>query len=239
MKKAKPDKPAPEVARNATLGADTCPRAARPTLAALKKTWWWHRREIRRYGVRGVAWPAAEEAARNYELMRRSARGRQLVKTYPDLGPDGWRLVHCLWPSWATPVSRFATGRGQYEEIGWTPVCENQHRQWNLRRADKHLIDEFIKEIRGLRKFQKIRAPHPLKGKKYRGVSWKLVEILDIKQNGVRTLNDSERHTLHTAQRLAKKYFNEYRRALAKQKTPPHLLFDAEDLTDDDEPLQS
>lgn len=90
-----------------------------------------------------------------------------------------------------------------------------------------------------MRKIQKIRAPHPLKGKKYRGVSWKLVEILDIKQNGVKTLNDSERHTLHIAQRLAKKYFNEYRRALAKQKTPPHLLFDAEDLTDDDEPLQS
>jgi hypothetical protein len=237
MKRAKPDKPVPELVRSATSGTHTRPRAARSTLTELRKTWWWHRREIRRYGVRGVDWPAVEEAARNYELMRRAPKGRRFTKTYPELGPDGWTVVHVLWPSWVTPVLRFATRREQYEEIGWTPVYENQHRQWNLRRADKHLIDEFIREIRVLREIQKIRAPHPLKGKKYRGVSWKLVEILDIKQNGVGTLNASERHSLHIAQRRAKKFFTQYTAALAKQKTPPHLLFNAEDLTDDDDPL--
>lgn len=239
MKKAKRDKPVPEVPRNATAGRDTLPRASRLSLKDLRKGWWWHRREIRRDGVRGVDWPAAEEAARNYELMRRSARGRQFVKTYLELIPDERAVLHTLWATWEKPRYRFATRREQYEEIGWTLIYENQPRQWNLRLADKHLIDAFIGEMRILRKIQKIRPPHPLKGKKYRGVSWKLVEILDIKQNAVRTLNDSERHTLHTAQRLAQKYFNEYRRALAKQKIPPHLLFYDEDLTDDDEPLQS
>ena len=47
-----------------------------------------------------------------------------------------------------------------------------------------------------MREIQKIEAPHPLKGKKYRGVSWKLVEILDRVEAGAKSLDDSDRHTL-------------------------------------------
>jgi hypothetical protein len=67
-----------------------------------------------------------------------------------------------------------------------------------------------------LRKIQKIRPQHPLKGKKHRGVSWKLIELLDCKQNGIGKFNASQRHTLSEAKRRAKKYFAEYERALAK-----------------------
>lgn len=106
--------------------------------------------------------------------------------------------------------------RKPFSEKGWTPVYEHQHRQWNLRMADKTLLDEFIREIRLLRRIQKVRANHVLKGKKFRGVSWKLVEMLDRKQNGIGKLTDSERHTASDAQRRADQYCREYRHALAK-----------------------
>jgi hypothetical protein len=171
--------------------------------------------------------------------MRRSAKGRQFVKTYPELDVNGRTLVHRLWCTWATPVLRIATRREDYGGIGWTPVDEYQHRQWNLRAADKHLIDQFIREIRLLREIQKIEPPpHPLKGKKFRGVSWKLVEILDIEESGAKTFNDSDRHTLSKALRLAEKYFADYTAALEKWNATPHpfahLL--AEELDEDDPP---
>lgn len=163
------------------------------TLKELKKGWWWNRKEIRRDGVRGVDWPAVEEAARNYELLRRSPRGKQFAKTYLELVPDERSVIHGLWATWLQVAYRPVTNPSQFNEMGWTPVVSQyQHRQWNLRLADKNLMDEFIKEIRLLRKIQKIRAPHPLKCKKYRGVSWKLIEILDRKQNGIGKLNASD-----------------------------------------------
>ena len=195
------------------------------TLKELRKGWWWNRKEIYQDGVRGVDWPAAEEAARNYELLRRSQKGKQFAKTYLELVPDERSVIHGLWARRSKSACRCAIRREQYNEKGWTPVYENEHWQWNLRLADKNLIDEFIRNIRILRKIQKIRAQHPLKGEKYRGVSWKLIEILDRKQNGIGKLNASQRHTLHTAQRRAEKCFIEYRRALAKQKKKAELHF--------------
>jgi hypothetical protein len=232
MKSVKPDKPVANAANNQTAG----PRPARPTLTSLKKTWWWRKRDVLRLLPTRFDWPAVEVAARNYELMRRSPQGRQFVKTYIELGPDVWTLVHRLWCTWKTPVLRIAWRREDYEEIGWTPVNEHQHMQWNLRAADKHLIDEFIREIRLLREIQKIEPPsHPLKGKKYRGVSWRLVEILDEKESGAK-LNDSDRHTLSRAQRSAGTYFVDYTAALEKWNAKPHPFADliAEEQAEDD-----
>ncbi len=212
-------------------------KSARPTLTALKRNWWWHKRATLRLLRTRVAWPDVEEAARNYELARRSSKGkRQFVTAYPDLG-YGQTLVHCAWPSWSPPVRRIPTRREEYQEIGWTPVYEYQQWQWNLRAADKHLIDEFIREIRLLREIQKIEAPHPLKGKKYRGVSWKLVEILDRVEAGAKSLDDSDRHTLSKARQLAEQYFVEFTSELEKRKAQPDPFADlrAEELADDEE----
>lgn len=211
------------------------------TLKELKeKVWWWKRKEIRRDGVRGVDWPVVEAAARNYELLRRSPRGKQFAKTYLELVPDERSVIHGLWATWSQGAYRPVTNPSQFNEIGWTPVVSQyQHRQWNLRLADKTLIDEFIREIRLLRQFQKIPAPHANKGKKPRGVSWKPIEILDRKQNGIGKFNDSERHTLSDARRRAKKYFVEYRRALANWQNTPSRYFDPETLPDNDESVQS
>jgi hypothetical protein len=186
------------------------------TLKELGKTWWWKRKEIRRDGVRGVDWPLVEEAARNYELMRRSTKGKQFTKIYPELDRESRTIIAKLWVNWPQSPYRLYANPSQHNEVGWTPFYENQHRQWNLRLTDKKLIDEFIREIRLLREIQKIPTPCRNKGEKHRGVSWKGVEVLDRKQNGIGKLTDSERHTASVAQKQAAKYFVDYERALAK-----------------------
>lgn len=118
------------------------------SLKEIRKNWWWNRKEIRRDGVSGVDWPMVEEAARNYELMRRSPRGKQFTQTYLELCREGKRIVHTLWVDNGKWAYRHVTNPSQFEEIGWTPVYENQHRQWNLRLADVLLQREFIREIR-------------------------------------------------------------------------------------------
>ena len=185
-------------------------------LKDIRKNWWWNRAEIRRDGVRGVDWPAVKEAARNYELMRRSAMGAQFTQTYLELDREGKTMVHTLWANWAQTPYRHVTDPKQYDEIGWTPIYENQHRQWNLRLAIKKLTDEFIREIKALQKIQKIPTPRRNKGEKHRGVSWKYIEVLDRKLNGIGKFNDSQRHMLSVARRRAKKFCFQYKHALAK-----------------------
>jgi hypothetical protein len=186
------------------------------TVDELRKSWWWNQEEILRSVAKKVDWPKVEESARNYELMRRSQKGKQFSKTYLELIPDEKRIIHGLWVNWEQWPYRFAANSSQFQEIGWTPFYENQRTQWNLRLPDKKLIDTFIREIRTAREIQKIPIPPRNKGEKHRGVSWKLVEVLDRKQNSIGKLNHSERHTLSDARRRAEKYFVEYERALAK-----------------------
>lgn len=186
------------------------------TLKDIGKNWWWKRKDIRRYGVKGVDWPVVKEAARNYELMRRSAMGAQFTQTYLELDREGKTMAHTLWVNWAQAPYRHVTDPKQYDEIGWTPIYENQHRQWNLRLAIKKLTDEFIREIKTLQKIQKIPIPRRNKGEKHRGVSWKYIEVLDRKLNGIGKFNDSQRHMLSVARRRAKKFCFQYKRALAK-----------------------
>jgi len=199
----------------------------------VKKNWWWKRKEILCEVMRTVDWPAAEEAARNYELMRRSPKGKQFTQAYWELCRDGKTIVHTLWANNGQWAYRLVTNPSQFKEIGWTPIYENQRIQWNLRLVDKKLIDEFIREIRVLREIQKISTPRRNRGEKHRGVSWKLIEMLDRKQNGIGKLTDSERHTASVAQRRAEKYFVEYECALAQwHERTSSLDFDIEE-TDD------
>lgn len=184
------------------------------TLKELRKSWWWKRKEIRRDGVRGVDWPLVKEAARNYELMRRSTKGKQFTKTYPELDNESKKIIAILWVNWPQAPYRLYANPSQYNEVGWTPFYENQKIQWNLRLTNKKLTDAFIMQIKIWRKIQKIRKPRRNKGENHRGVSWKLVEVLDRKQNGVGKFTPSEHHTLTKARRKAKRCFREYKRAL-------------------------
>jgi hypothetical protein len=195
------------------------------TLKEFGKNWWWKQNDILQKLIWEVNWPVVEEAARNYELMRRSPKGKKFAQAYWQLCREGKTIVHTLWVNWPKWTHRFAANRSQYQEIGWTPVYENQHRQWNLRLADKKLIDEFIREIRLLREIQKIPTPRRNKGEKHRGVSWKLIEFLDRKQNGIGKFSASERHTIAEAKRRAEKYFVEYECALEDWKNNPNPAF--------------
>src|SRR5271154_4729671 len=91
------------------------------SLKELEGGWWWNQAEIRREGVRGVDWPLVEEAARNYELMRRSTNGKQFTQTYEELDREGKTIVAKLWVNWKQWPYRYANDRSQYQEIGWTP----------------------------------------------------------------------------------------------------------------------
>lgn len=209
------------------------------SLTEIRKNWWWKQREILRVLMRKVDWPVVEEAARNYELMRRSLNGTQFTQCYWELNRDSKTIVHTLWVNWGQAFRREAIRREQYNEKGWTPFYETEHRQWNLRAADSELMKQFIGEIRTLRKIHGVCAKHPLKGKKFRGVSWKMIEVLDRKQNGIGKFNGSQRHTISDARRRAEKCFIQYKRALAKHKKNPDPFAFLAKLPNDAAPVQT
>jgi hypothetical protein len=186
------------------------------TLKELRqKIWWWRQPEILSRIKSEVCWEDMERAARNYELMRRSPKGRKFTRKFSEFGRDERTLVFSAWPPPPKQQYRTAYNRTQFGERGWTPVHENQYRQWNLKLSDSDLIKEFIREIRILRKIQKIRAPHPLKGQKFR-ITWNAIQILDRKQNKIGKLNDSQRSAASKAEKTAIRLCAEYRRASAK-----------------------
>jgi hypothetical protein len=200
-----------------------------------ENAWWWRKSKIRRKLAFEVDWKRVEESARNYELMRRFSGGEQFPKTYWELGRDERTLVHGLWVNWSQAPYRVVRDRPQFEEKGWSPVYENQYRQWNLRLQANELAKEFIREIKLSQKLQKIRPKHALKGQKFRGVSWKLVEILDCNRHKIGKLNNSERHTLSSALLRAKKCLEQYKKALAAQAAiHDPLAFLAENTNEDE-----
>lgn len=183
-----------------------------------KQAWWWRNTEAIRTQLHTVEWPRVEEAARNYELMRRSTRGRRFPKSYIELNSNEKSIVHSLWCNWPENASRIVLESDQFKEHGWTTAYENQRTQWNLNAPDSVLIKDFIWQINSERAMQKIRPPHPLTGKKNRGVSWRHVELLDLQKYGLGdwTNDDSGRSALSQGKKLAARYQKEFRAQLAK-----------------------
>jgi hypothetical protein len=193
------------------------------TLKALKKSaWWWHRRDIYRFGVPGVRWDSeTQEAARNYELVRRAPGAQKICsKTYLELNWDERSFVHGLWCNWPPTVSR-PISEPIKDEKGWS---HPQHiMQWNLRLSDSELIKEFTKFIHNSRAAQHVRAKHPLKNRKMRGMSWRYLEYLDLTANGIRKLDDSERHMASEGRKKATKLFRQFKQAMKKWSPPKEL----------------
>jgi hypothetical protein len=213
------------------------------SLNEIEKTWWWRREEIQKNGVPGVDWKRVEEAARNYELLCRWPDRTKFTQNYLSLDPEQKTIVHVLWMDTDDLPYRYVWNPEQFEEKGWTPIYEHQRRQWNLNVAERILIKEFIREIRTLRKIQKIPARHWNKGKKHRGVSWNLVECLDLNLHKIGGLDDSQRHTASEAKKKAKQFAAEYERALAVEREKPALFraigsFDDPMPNDGSNPLQ-
>jgi hypothetical protein len=132
----------------------------------IEKSWWWRHEDILKNGAPGVDWERVEEAARNYELLRRWPDGAKFTPNYLTLDPEQKTIIHVLWINNHDLPNRYVWNPEQHEEKGWTPIIENRRRQWNLNAPDKVLLNEFMREIRTLREIQKIPDRHWNKGKK-------------------------------------------------------------------------
>jgi hypothetical protein len=189
------------------------------------KTWWWRRGEIRHafknpnektaFGI--SFYGTAEEIARNYELMRRSAKGEMFFKeNYLELRRTERTAAYTVWSAqFEPPYRQIFSPNPKPELLGWTV---SPHRiEWNLFLDDKTLIKAFLEYINQYRNVQKISPRHPLKGKKFRGVSWSQIEILDCMKNGIlKKLNASQSSAASKGRRRAERLFNDYNNAIGE-----------------------
>ena len=181
-----------------------------------KNVWWWRRQAVRRYGVPGVRWDKlTKEAARNYELMRRSSGGKKIKKSYPELNSHERQLVHSLWCNWKAEPTRFAMDKRNYNQKGWTQVLENPPVQWNLRLADTVLLAEFKIQLARERRRQRIRARNPMKENTHRAASWKYIEYLDRRFFGIPVFTEGERRMRRNAKPVSARYLRQFNKALA------------------------
>jgi len=74
---------------------------------------------------------------------------------------------------------------------------------------DSLLNADLIREINILREIQKIPAPTSNKGKKHRGISWKIIELFDRKQNKLAPLMKVN-VTISVAKKRCCQYFAEF-----------------------------
>jgi hypothetical protein len=195
--------------------------------------WWWRRGEIRHafknphektrfsFSFEGTA----EEVARNYELMRRSSNGEMFKENYLELRRTERTVAYTLWGAqFEPPYRQIFDPNKKPALLGWT---DSPHRiEWNLFLDDKTLERAFLEYINQHRNVQGISPPHPLKGEKYRGVSWNYIEILDCIKFGIVTKpNGSQRSAASVARRLAEKFFDAYNEAISARENNPNPLW--------------
>ncbi len=186
------------------------------------KIWWWRRGEIRQalknpHKKTGFGFSfdrKTKEIARNYELMRRSSSGEMFKENYLEWPRTERTVAYTLWGAqFEPPFRQIFSPNPKPELLGWTV---SPHRiEWNLFLDDKTLTKAFLEYINQYRFAQKISPPHPLKGKKFRGVSWNYIEILDCIKFGIVTKpNPGQRSAASVARRLAKKFSDAYNEAI-------------------------
>ena len=186
------------------------------------KVWWWRWGEIR-HAFKNPTYPTrftcsfsqkAERIARNYELMRRSTGGEIFTENYLELSRTERTIAYTIWSAaYEPPYRQVFDANKKPTLLGWT---DDPHRiEWNLFLDDRTLQEAFIEYINRYRTVQGISPRHRLKGKKYRGVSWNYIEILDCIQFGIVTKpNPGQRSAASVARRLAKEFFDAYNEAI-------------------------
>jgi hypothetical protein len=192
----------------------------RKLLSEIKKSWWWRRRHISRaskkHGVRGIPFDYSDDQSRrialNYELMRRAPAGKQFSQNYCELNREQRTICHKLWANLPNAVVRPISYEAQKTEKGWYSFDPNF--QWNLRLNNNALLTAILEQIKLQRKIQKIRASKYLKGQINRRMSWNYVELLDLSDNKIGKLNDSQRHMVSVARANARIYCRAYKKAL-------------------------
>ncbi len=184
------------------------------TLKELEKTWWWkhkeNRPEIERLKIHGY-----ELAARNYELMRRSPNAGEYRQNYLELNRENKTVAGIAWANPLEMPNRNVFDIQKQEEIGWTSA--RPHYQWNLRLSDRALTKAFLFYIKQHRNVQQIFSSKSPKEKKNRPPSWKYVEFLDMKRNGIGGMDDSQRGMASKAEAMAAQFLSEFKIALIKK----------------------
>jgi len=176
--------------------------------AGEKMVWWWrvfHSQEFREGKGLVFHWfkQELERSAYLYELGARVSGEYEFGKCWAHLPQEKWEELAWRWPmNVATRygVSHFFDNRPP--EKGWT---HSPPRSYNLRLNDTVLVRLFRRWIAEQRKLAGIPNPRPNEGKRNRGISWRSVELLDLRTHAKRILNDSERSQVAKAKQELKK----------------------------------
>ena len=108
------------------------------------------------------------------------------------------RMLDCLWPN-PYPAQNWLPSEGDRPE--WVQVPEVTI---NLSLNDSVHVDQFVGELKRLRREKGIPSPTAGQGVRRKPVVWRTIELLDIRRYDLRDLNDSERSQVSKALRAYK-----------------------------------
>ncbi len=171
--------------------------------------WWW--RKANADGAQSIfrheGWPQwtqmllslyqdhFELSAYFYELRARFEKRYAWDFGYPWIccSRQQRRMLDCLWPN-------------PYPAQNWLP-SDTEKTEWqqfvgvnfNLKLNNTVLTAQFTEEIERLRRQHGIRKPAPGEGVRRKPMTWRPIELLDIRRYGIRELGDAERSQVSKA----------------------------------------
>lgn len=151
-----------------------------------------------------------ERSAYYYELRARYDNRYQWDFGHPWIhcSRQQRRMLDCLWPN-------------DYPARKWLPSDAGKPAwsrldgvSFNLQLNDTVLIEQFLAEVERLRSSKAIRKPGVGQGVRRKPLSWRPIELLDIRRYRIRPLNDGERS--HVS-----KVLRDYKAACQKARIEP------------------
>lgn len=161
--------------------------------------WWWRSIGTPDWdGIAGGGWPVAfkswyERSAFLYELNARLNGKFEFQKPWTFIGRDKHDILARRWPHDDSLRIASTSGADNPPE-GFTAYMGRE--AFNLRLPNDTLAKTFLSFIERERRRLKIPNPPRNKGQNRRGLSWRPIELLDIKRLQLRPLEDGERSQL-------------------------------------------
>jgi hypothetical protein len=194
-----------------------------------RKFWWWRRAnrdftfdptysttELKKT-ARNDHWKRAGEiAAHHYELLRRHADAHGL-KPFDNLPREEKTFLEELFGSEVYPTIR--SPDDGVMEIPQRPGASRDDTDWSdpiqlrLTARDGAIAVAIMRYVEHERKKQRIARPKR-EGTRFRSVSWRGIELLDLEKFGATDLSDNEKRTLRRAKVEAAKLYDRYQQAL-------------------------
>ncbi|RYD85009.1 MAG: hypothetical protein EOP84_03860 [Verrucomicrobiaceae bacterium] len=170
----------------------------------LEKLWWWRYADVANATVIFPPWDAAddwwpqfmltvfsdylERSAFFYELRARYEERNEweFGKPWVRCSVEQHRFLHCLLPNIDPPKHALHLDK---RESGWTYLKDFPV---NLRLSDKTLHRQFKELVRNERHRAGISKPGAGHGTRRKPISWRSLELMDLRRYGLRTLSNSE-----------------------------------------------